>query len=366
MNDTLARLVARKLAGEATAEEELQLQQLLQENAGEQYLAGILAEYWRSRRDVSPSADPMSDAHFAHILKLADLDADQSHVVNSSTPSFSRKLKRFSLAAALAITIGISAWWLTSSNAQSDKPATPVAKTNQVIARKGARTHMVLPDSTKVWLNADSKLTYDAVFNNTIREVTLEGEAYFVVARNPNRPFVVNTPGIAVRVLGTAFNVKSYPQDATIETTLIHGSIEVLNKKEPTAPRIILRPHEKLVFNKEEHTFTNTSGNDKPLGSPASSAIAITALPRNIPDTALIETSWVYNRLLFEGDTFRELAVKMERWFNVRISFSNDKVANYRLRGVFDNETVEEALRALQVIASFHYKINGNDVEISR
>ena len=95
-------------------------------------------------------------------------------------------------------------------------------------------------------------------------------------------------------------------------------------------------------------------------------AITIVALPKGVADTLLTETSWIYNRLIFEGDTFKELAVKMERWFNVKITFKNEKVANCRLRGVFEDESVEEAMKALQLIATFTYKINNNEIEITK
>ena len=83
-------------------------------------------------------------------------------------------------------------------------------------------------------------------------------------------------------------------------------------------------------------------------------------------DSIRIETSWIYGKLLFEGDTFRELAPKMERWFNVKINFKNNMVANYRFRGVFENENIEEALQALQLTASFKYTINDNVVTIDK
>lgn len=371
-NERLAVLLSRQLAGEATVAELRELHELLKEDPGEQYLAELLRTYWHTHPDQS-AGEPLPDQHFAHILDMArteeNLPGGITEISSPSSGSILARFKKLAVAALVAGVIASGGWWYLSQKPNPTKPAT--VQQNEVVAAKGARTRLVLPDGTRVWLNSDSRLSYDARFNEMIREVTLEGEGYFDVVRNPNRPFVVHTSGIDVRVLGTAFNVKSYPQEATIEATLIHGSIEVLNKKEPKSPKVILRPHEKLVFNKEEQVFQTTS--DQPAQSvqpiqpaPSRPVIAITSLPKNIADTAVIETSWVYNKLLFDGDTFRELAVKMERWFNVRISFKNEKVANYRLRGVFENENIEEALQALQFIASFSYQIRGNEVEIGK
>jgi ferric-dicitrate binding protein FerR (iron transport regulator) len=90
----------------------------------------------------------------------------------------------------------------------------------------------------------------------------------------------------------------------------------------------------------------------------------ITAVAANAPDSVMKETSWVYNKLYFDGDTFAELAVKMERWFNVSISFKNEKVAAYRFKGVFKTETIQQALKALQLTADFKYSIEGDEVKI--
>ena len=234
---------------------------------------------------------------------------------------------------------------------------------NEVMAKKGARSRIILPDGTQVWLNSDSKIQYDKSFDDTIREVTLDGEAYFDVVKNPKRPFIVHTSNIDIRVLGTAFNVKSYSQEKTIETTLIHGLVEVTDKNEPQLSKIILRPKEKLVFNKLETDFEK---NDKTTVKPVIEKNAIVPLSKNVADTALKETSWIYNRLDFDGDTFSELAVKMERWFNVKIRFKDEKVANERLHGAFEDESLEEALKVLQLITTFTYKLNNNELEINK
>jgi ferric-dicitrate binding protein FerR (iron transport regulator) len=92
-------------------------------------------------------------------------------------------------------------------------------------------------------VNSGSKLTYEGNFKGNLREVRLDGEAYFDVVKDALHPFIVHTSGIDIKVLGTAFNVKAYKVDRTIEATLIHGSIEVINQNQPGAPKIMLKPH---------------------------------------------------------------------------------------------------------------------------
>jgi transmembrane sensor len=364
IKERLAELLSRKLSGEATADELQELDHWLQTHPGDQYFSDILFDYWNSHHIISPVADTAPDQHFAHILEMVTEDQENISLAPSQKKNnIIRSIKRLAIAACIAGVVAVSVWLFNKKG--SSAIARNTQPQNEVMAKKGARSKMILPDGTQVWLNSDSKIQYDQTFNDTIREVTLDGEAYFDVVKNPKRPFIVHTSYIDIRVLGTAFNVKSYSQEKTIEKTLIHGSLEVTKKNESQLSKIILRPKEKLVFNKLETDFEKEEDAVvKPMLEKNLPAIAIVALPRNIADTSLKETSWIYNRLDFDGDTFSELAVKMERWFNIKITFKNEKVANQRLVGAFEDESLEEALKALQLITTFTYKINNNEIEI--
>lgn len=360
MNDRLAQLISRKLSGEATPAELDELHSWLAANPEAQYFYEVFSNFWSARPETDANT-PEDDAHFRQIIALAeqeDMPVDQPG--EEYIPKRGRLVTlRRVLAAAIFIGLAVCTYlfFIGRNDASGQAPV------NEVVARTGARSHLLLPDGSKVWLNSESKLVYQGSFNDTIREVHLEGEAFFDVVKDAKRPFIVHTSDIDIRVLGTAFNVKSYPRETLIEATLIRGMIEVTNKNAPKAPKVILRPHEKLVFKKEKTTDGEEGKNER--GTPEHiPAISITALPKHLADSSLKETSWVYNKINFDGDTFRELAQKMERWYNVRISFSNDKVADFRLHGSFTSETVEEALQALQYIAPFRYKISGNEIEI--
>jgi ferric-dicitrate binding protein FerR (iron transport regulator) len=245
-------------------------------------------------------------------------------------------------------------------------PSRP-APGEEVLARSGTRTKLVLPDGTQVWLNSNSKLTYSNEFNTGSREVSLEGEAWFDVAKNVQWPFIVHASSLDIKVLGTSFTIKSYPQDETIEATLLKGTIEVSRKDNPNAARVILKPNEKLVFNKRIVPFgrTNLAHDSIAIRSPSALPdIAVNSIGKDIPDSDKIETAWMYNRLVFKGDNFKELAEKMERWYNVRITIRDSSLNNYHFGGAFANETVEEAFKALQLTTAFTYKINNNEIEI--
>jgi ferric-dicitrate binding protein FerR (iron transport regulator) len=377
--------MARKLSGEASAEELQQLNTYLREHQEDQYFFELLQNFWDQPKETTSSTEEeILNAHFEYIIHQAEEEINDSNVVvipatkdTAVIPAKAIKaagkkstakllwIKRFSVAAAVcALLFGLH--WLHHPNPES--LSFVQNHKSEVSARMGAKSKILLPDGSTVWLNSGSKLTYSDNFRDTVRSVELEGEAFFDVVKDAKHPFIVHTSGIDIRVLGTAFNVKSYAAEATIEATLIRGLIEVVKKDEPGSPKVILRPHEKLVFNKEEQTLVKSSGipdemeTAKPVSTPQ--GISIIPLPKNKPDTTLEETSWVYNKLIFDGDTFSELSGKMERWFNVRITFQYRKAEEYRVSGVFENESIDQALKALQLIVPFTYKINGNEIEI--
>lgn len=378
-DNRLYLLMARKLAGEATEEELLELQELLGDDFHEGYAGEVLSSYWKQEPAPPFPGEDHAQEIYDRIIRCAVSPAEsrdrpepeQVYIApDFYVPVYRRPWKKWIYAAAAVTVIGSALWVYTLREKQAaDKHGLLSGQISEVTAKKGSRSTMILPDGSKVWLNADSRLTYHSSFNSRSREVELEGEAYFDVVKDPGRPFIVHTSGIDVKVLGTSFNVKSYPSEATIEATLIRGAIEVMRKNDPSAARIILHPHEKLVFNKEIKSNRPLPPAANALNHPgaytADRDIAVASLPKNTADSLIAETSWRYNKLIFEGDTFRQLADKMERWYNVRINIRNKKLLQYRFKGIFENETIREALLALQLTNNFQFKINSNEIEIN-
>jgi ferric-dicitrate binding protein FerR (iron transport regulator) len=366
LNDRLAQLIARKFSGELTAAEMQELQSSLEAHPDVQTISDVLDYCCQS--PAFEMNDFESDERFQRIIKKAE---EEKLVEEAQLESFElaaqrhRKLAVFGPGSAIAVILGLIAIVYFFLKPEAKEQNVAIQK-NDIVARPGAKTHFQLPDGSRVWLNSKSRLTYKESFNDNIREAELEGEAFFDVIKDTLRPFIIHTlSGIDIRVLGTAFNVKAYPDDAFAEATLLSGLLEVININEPKAPKVLLQPHHKMVFRKGEMQKARRGifaiSNDTLKRLPA---IDIVAVPVHLPDSVLKETAWVYNKLIFDDDSFRELALKMERWFNVRIHFKSEKVAKYSLHGSFENETIVQALDALQLIASFTYKINGNEIEI--
>jgi len=372
INDRLASLIAKKLNGEITPAEVQELAEHFKTHPRDQYFEELLTSYWNSQPGTSLH-DSSTDDHFSRILKRADEDEDNEQrgaIVIPANGTSDRKrrilIRRISVAVTVAAGIAFLIW---NFNSSKRGPAIKAPEPeNEVIAKKGMRTKLLLADGSQVWLNSDSRLTYSNFQNDTVRQVELEGEAYFDVVKNPARPFIVHTSSMDVRVLGTAFDVKSYPGESTFETTLIRGSVEVIRRGQPQARTYILTPHHKLVLDigtllkidtTESRRLTDLKNTNRPKG--------IINLQRNLPDSSISETSWIYDKLSFDGESFRDVARKMERWFNVEIHFVDDKVADsYRPHVSFTNETIEQALQELKIIIPFSYRRSGNEVIIDK
>jgi ferric-dicitrate binding protein FerR (iron transport regulator) len=292
------------------------------------------------------------------------INKQETGSLNLDVPNNNRKKRVFGFS---LLALSIAAMLFFGFYYQS-MPATAVEKTAQseVSTKNGSRTKIQLPDGSSVWLNSSSKLVYDNEhFGAHNREVSLSGEAYFDVVKNPAKPFIIHTTKMDIKVLGTAFNVKCYPGEKNTETSLIRGSIEVTLKDRQE--KIIMKPNEKLILSNEELKPTKTAAAQpaehivKP--TPIIELSHLTIFPK---DSSIVETGWVENRLVFSEETFVEIAKKMERWYGINIVINNEKLKKELLTGIFEKETVYEALKALQFTTPFTYKMEKDVIIISK
>lgn len=370
-------LLSKKITGEATAEELEMLSQLTGNNPEWQTIMENLQELWNSQpqEDLSRQRQKNEDAYLLHISRLKEKASDFTEIPDKGlvlADSLSSKTKKpfykhwatYAVAAGVAVAIFLVFPLLNNSHQNKDT-ASASSPVNEITINPGSRSKVRLPDGSQVWINSGSKLTYHNSFAGSTREVQLDGEAYFDVVKDAAHPFIVHTSGIDIKVLGTAFNVKAYKAESFIEATLIHGSIEVINKNRPGAPTVMLKPHEKLVYNKFQVADPRDQRADISIPAESDSySITIKPLSKNIADSDIVETAWVYNKLTFEDERFEDLARKMERWYNVKISLDNEKLKNHRVSGSFLNETAEEAIKELQFLIPFRYSVKNNEISI--
>jgi transmembrane sensor len=201
----------------------------------------------------------------------------------------------------------------------------------------GDKTNIILPDSTRVWLNSGSKISFNSDFRKEGRKVILEGEAYFSVSKDKEHPFLVMSSDIEIKVLGTQFNVRAYPEDKSVSTTLIEGSIQVSSPIE----KMIIAPDQKMVFSKETHKMTLNK----------------------LKDTAP-EIDWKRGRLIFRNESLEELEIKLERWFDVDILLADEQVKHRRFTGTLERESILEVISYFELSKYVTCSIQGNKIII--
>jgi transmembrane sensor len=286
------------------------------------------------------------------------------------TISLSRKTLFLSSAAAaiILLLIGISSGLFVDHLIQKNNQI-PEGYT-YVFSPRGQRTRIVLPDQTKVWLNSESSIRYSTSYNKKIREVLIKGEAFFQVHKNPLKPFLVYANEIKVKVYGTSFNIKAFPNEKNIETTLIEGKLSITpqDKNGNAGEEIFLKPNEKCIFKRNiniQPQSTSQISTQKETVREAKPSIFKAPdfiLAQNINTEK--EVKWKDGKLLFRNETFEDLSIKMERWYDMKIHFKDDKIKNYKFTGVFDKETINEAFEALRLSSqqSFKYEIVFRDI----
>jgi ferric-dicitrate binding protein FerR (iron transport regulator) len=230
---------------------------------------------------------------------------------------------------------------------QSMQKAEPVFYT--AIAPKGSISQMILPDNTLVYLNAGSELKYTEekpknLFQGKVgnRKVYLTGEAWFDVSKNEKKPFVVHSSVYNVEVLGTQFNVKAYPNDDEVVTTVEGGTVKVVSSENLTINEAqTLQPGEQL-------TYTKSKG-------------------INISDVNTHRfTAWKDNKLIFINMNLKELFVLLERKYGVDIEVADNMVLDYHYDSTITNETILEVLELISETLPIKYKIEGQKIIIQK
>ncbi len=365
--DKIWHLFARKLTGEASGEELQELDLLLKEESSLFYEFQAITELWEMQ--PQNDADYLEATYLLHLEKMKKLGIEpgnseitEPEIRHSLFAGFKHNRNRIFAAAVFAgLIILIVSVFLRDNNKMDGAITHAVNKTAEIATKNGSNTQLKLPDGSFVWLNAGSKLNYGKINETGVREVYLTGEAFFDVVKNPQRPFIIHTSSIDIKVLGTKFNVKAYPDDKTVETSLIRGSVEVTVKNRPEE-KYLLKPNQKLILLNEAYAEKMTAEHQA-LGSKLP-VITIRQLSYIKGDTSAVETSWVRNKLIFEDEPFVDMAKRMGRWYDVEFEFRNKNIEDERINVVFDGETLAQALNYLKLIVKFNYKIEDKKVVI--
>jgi ferric-dicitrate binding protein FerR (iron transport regulator) len=205
---------------------------------------------------------------------------------------------------------------------------------NTIQVPAGGTYNVILPDGTSVWLNSASSLTYPTNFRGKSRTVALKGEAYFEVAKNAAKPFIVDVNEMTVTVLGTHFNVNAYGKQATVRTTLLEGSVRLAH----FAKEVVLRPGEQGTVTQKGSAMTVSKVNtNKVMG-------------------------WKNGYFMFQDDSIEDIMEQIAMWYNVDVEYQGD-MRNKLFGGIYSrNKDINELLKGLELTGLVHFKIEGRRI----
>lgn len=307
-------LIAGKLHGELNQEEQLQLDKALNEpptgaqlNRATEIHRGLNATAVLNRANKQKSWTKIEQKIHRRNYKL-----------------YAQTFLKYAAVLVLAFVSGMYIYSLKRAPVQEIQYA-------EIEVMHGQTGHIFLFDGTEVWLNSGSKFRYPNQFNQSERNVFLEGEAYFKVKSNKNLPFKVNTQTLQVEVLGTSFNVSAYPGDGYHAVVLEEGKVSI-----------------------------NEISGEK-IGELHPGQIA---LKRDGVDGVKIEgtepyqyTSWKDGKVVFEGERLGDIAKKLERWYNVEIRFEKEKLKDYMFTGtILRNKPIDQSILALELLAPIRFR----------
>ena len=205
-----------------------------------------------------------------------------------------------------------------------------------ITAPNGEKAIVTLADGSRVWINSGSSLTYGNDFNRHDRKVSLEGEAYFEVAKDPQHPFIVHTREMEIQALGTAFNVSAYSDENYPSVVLVEGKIKVNTRGQEE----ILTENERAMVDKANQSLST----DRVFASDF--------------------IQWKDGNLYFDNSSFDEIAQTLSRVFNVEIRFASEKLRPLRFTGTLGNSSIRNALDILSLTSAMHYEMNGTVIEL--
>lgn len=339
-NKDIDQIIANFLSGTQTEQQGRDLKEWIDKSEEHRFQFDHLQKYWKERTKEQ---------------KLISHDAIKSKLWNEFLSSRtekrfqknweSRRKQAWKIAAVILLLI-IPAI-LFYYHIDETKVNTDIALSHRVVKQNpsGQKSQIQLSDGSKVWLNAESSLSFSENFSDSIREVKLVGEAYFEVIHDVTRPFIVKTKDISVIVLGTQFNISAYSDDEDISVSLVQGSVKVNLGNESSVDTILLKPGFGILYSKVTSDITEYSfSEDKLLYNR--------------------KTAWKNGNLVFDGQDFESFVKDISRWYGVHVTVTGEPPSHWRIRGEFENEYLTNILNAISFNKDFRYDLNGKDLKL--
>ncbi|PKQ63929.1 hypothetical protein BZG02_07920 [Labilibaculum filiforme] len=215
---------------------------------------------------------------------------------------------------------------------------------NVVVTPVGGEYQLTLSDGTKVWMNAMSEIRYPVQFSGTTRKVKIVGEVYFEVAKNAGKPFIVDVNDVEIKVLGTQFNVSAYPDDRSIQTTLVEGAIRLKSKElSGILTSVDLSPGIQANYDHfSKHLDTQVVDVDR-------------------------VTAWKNGKFVFEKESLNDIMRKLERWYDIKVFFQSNELKNKRFSARIDRYgNINDVLEKMQQTTNIRFDIKNNIIQIKK
>lgn len=322
-------LIGRKLAGEATAEELEAIDRWKKEDKDNLLIYEQIKQQWFSYQENLPLSSSKEV-----FQKVANRIAEKELILPTKPLAFTLNQPLIRIAAAILILAIFSGLAYFAIN------QTLISDAQEIITHfnpKGVQTKIQLPDSSVVWLNADSKLSYPITFDEEIREIHLIGEAFFQVKHLSGKPFIIKLPqDQEVKVLGTSFNIKAFQEDEIVETSVVTGKVAFINAADNSQETVLIDPNHKATFNKNSGQIVKEQVDSQE------------------------DIAWIEGRLIFRATSLEEIAKTLERTYNVKVYFENESLKLCKITASFQKKEIEEIARLIAIAQEIEYElING-------
>ena len=332
------KLIERFIRGRCSPEEELKIIKWLGEKDYEAALEKMISEDLEEAYEIGTR-----EYHdLSHIRK----EILKKHITgtpyNKQVTSISWRPLKVAASAAIFLTLGFLLYYLSNKSPKSfdgQEAVTPVVKSNP----RGRKSSIPLGDGTIVYLNSESKITYPDSFPDSVRVVQLEGEAFFEVAKDKRRPFIVKTNYLTLKVLGTSFNVKTFSNSDEVTVALATGKVEVtdVGVSKEASNMVMLTPGQSVIFNKTQGAFGKILDFDPEY-----------------------EYGWKDGLIYFNKASLKEVIDKLERWYDVKIIVENKPSNKWVYKAYHKNESLELVLQSMAHNEAFDFEIKGKEVTI--
>ena len=317
--------ISAKLKGEAVAEDSKLIEDWLESSAENNLVLDEIVHVWSITRNKPEFYQPDMSYNWDKLMEKINYQPPQR-----------KSLSLFVRLTAAAAVLALVFWAGMIVNEKSISGPTAISY-SKIISPKGNKTHVILPDSSTVWLNSGAEILYPSNYSAKNREIWMKGECYFQVEKDPEHPFLVHGKKIQIKVFGTSFNVKEDDSRDLSDVTLVTGKVKVLDLQ--NEPITDLVPGQHLVY---------ARGEGKVMAA----------------ENLEASTSWINNILIFKNQPLEDVVHYLSGWYGVDIKFDRSLYSLHKYTFKVKTESLKEVLELINIITPIDYKIEGDQITI--